>query len=126
VKLTTGINFINVLRTAFTPKCIKMTVKLSIFFTLLGAMSAKDLSKTLMKLTPGVNFIDILLAALAQRDPESAKKSDNLTVFLALLGYRRIKAAGRRLMKLTPDVFGIKMPLIAEYDVMSHYCITLK
>ena len=40
----TGLNFINVLRTAFTiadPKSVKKTVKLSIFFMLLGSMSVK-------------------------------------------------------------------------------------
>jgi len=37
-----GLNFINVLSTAFTcadPKSVKKTVKLSIFFTLFGSMS---------------------------------------------------------------------------------------
>ena len=95
-------------------------------FVLLGSGCVKAAHKMLVKSTPWVNFIDILRAALAQRDPKSAKKTDNLTVFLALLGYTRIKAAGRRLMKLTPDVFGLKMPLIAKYDAMSHYCIKLK
>jgi len=38
------LNFINILRTAFTladPKSVKKTVKLSIFFTLLGSTSVK-------------------------------------------------------------------------------------
>jgi hypothetical protein len=35
----------------------------------------------LVKSTPGVNFINILQAAFALEDPESAKKTDNLTVF---------------------------------------------
>jgi len=51
-----GLNFINVLRTAFMladPKSVKKTVKLSIFFMLLGSTSVKAVSRTLMKLSPG-------------------------------------------------------------------------
>jgi len=50
-----GLNFINVLRAAFAcadQKCVKMTVKVSIFFTLLGSTSVKAACRTLMKLTP--------------------------------------------------------------------------
>jgi len=49
------LNFINVLFTAFTlpdPKSVKKTVKLSIFFTLLGSTSVKAVRRTLMKLSP--------------------------------------------------------------------------
>ena len=35
------------------PKCLKMTLKLSIFFMLLGSMIIKTAHKKLMKLTPG-------------------------------------------------------------------------
>ncbi len=34
---------------------------------------------------PGVNFINILLAAFMRKDPESAKQTENLTVFSGLL-----------------------------------------
>jgi len=57
MKLTAGLNFINVLPTAFTcadPKTVKKTVKLSIFFTLSGSMSIKAVRKMLVKLTPGL------------------------------------------------------------------------
>jgi len=50
-------NFINVLREALMhadAKCVKMTVKLLIFFMLLGFTSVKALRKTLMKLTLGL------------------------------------------------------------------------
>jgi hypothetical protein len=50
-----GLNFINVLCTAFTladPKNIKKTVKLSIFFTLLRSTSVKAVHIMLMKLSP--------------------------------------------------------------------------
>jgi len=61
VKLTTGLNFINVLLTAFTlidPKSIKRHWWLNCIFTLLGSTRAKAVQRTLMKLTPGVgNFM---------------------------------------------------------------------
>jgi len=66
-------------------------------------MHEKRTRKTLMKLTAGVNFINVLLEAFRLEDPKSAKKTDNLTVFFALLGSASIKAASRTLMKLTPD-----------------------
>ena len=53
---TAGVNFINILRAAFTsadPKSAKKTVKLSSFFALLGYASVKAASKMLVKLTPG-------------------------------------------------------------------------
>jgi len=46
-----------------------------------------------MKLSPGVNCINVLQAAFTHADPESAKKIDNLTVFFALLGSAHAKAA---------------------------------
>jgi len=52
---TTGVNFINVLQAAFVladPKSAKETVKLSVFFALLGSALAKAAHKTLVKLTP--------------------------------------------------------------------------
>jgi len=50
-----------------------------------------------MKLTPGLNLINVLRAAFALADPESGKKTYNLTVFFA-------KAACRTLMQLTPNL----------------------
>jgi len=47
----------------------------------------------LMKLTAGINFTNVLLAALAHADSKSSKKTDNLTVFIALSGSEHAKAA---------------------------------
>ncbi len=58
-----GLSFINVLRTAFTladPKRVKKTVKLSIFFTLLGSTGAKAAHRTLMKLAPDLVSEEVL------------------------------------------------------------------
>ncbi len=52
-----GVNFSNVLRTAFTladPKSAKKTVKLSVFFALSGSARVKAAHRMLMKLTPGI------------------------------------------------------------------------
>ncbi len=46
------LNFINILRAAFTredPKCVKMILKLSIFLMLFGSTSGKASRETLMK-----------------------------------------------------------------------------
>ncbi len=59
-----GLNFINVLCTAFThvdPKCTKRRLSQQCHLALLGPMSVKAACKTLVKLTPGVNFTNILL-----------------------------------------------------------------
>jgi len=42
--------------------------------------------KTLMKLTPGVNFTNILSKAFTHADPKSTKYTAKSTVFFALLG----------------------------------------
>jgi len=54
-----GLNFINVLRTAFMladPKCSKKTFKLAVSFGALGPTNIKAARKMLVKLTPGDLF----------------------------------------------------------------------
>ncbi len=66
MKLSPGLNFINVLHTSFTlvgPKSVRIQSSSQYLFTLLGPTGAKAAWRTLMKLTPGVNYINILLAA---------------------------------------------------------------
>ena len=58
----------------------------------------------------GVNFTNVLPAALTRADPKSAKKTVKLSSFIALLGSARVKAACRTLVKLTP---GVGMPAAA-------------
>jgi len=56
VILTSGVNFINVLHTAFTlvdPISVKNTVKSSVSFYTFGISSVKAVHRTLMKLSPG-------------------------------------------------------------------------
>jgi hypothetical protein len=57
MKSTPGVNFINILRTAFMlidPKSIKKIDNLTDFFTLLGSARLKAVRRTLIKLSPGV------------------------------------------------------------------------
>ncbi len=56
-----------------------------------------------MKLSPGVNFINVLLTAFAFEDPKSTKNTDNLNGFFALSGSAGVKAACRMLMKPRGD-----------------------
>ncbi len=54
-KKRSGVNFTNILRTAFTladPKSVKMIDNLTVFFTLLGSASVKAVRRMLMKLSP--------------------------------------------------------------------------
>jgi len=51
-----GVNFINILRAAFTHtdfQSARKTVKLSVFFALSRSTCAKSAHRTLIKLTPG-------------------------------------------------------------------------
>jgi len=68
--------------TSADPESVKGTDDSTVFFTLLGSTSVKAECRMLMKLTPGVDFINVLWAAFMHADPKSAKKTDNLTLFL--------------------------------------------
>ncbi len=50
---------------------------------------------------PGVDFTNILCAALSHPDPKNTKNTVKQSVFLALLGSGCIKAAHKMLVKLT-------------------------
>ena len=53
--------------------------------------------------SPGVNYINVLLATFTLEDPKSAKQLLDLTVFFALLGSAGVRAAAHRtLVKLIP------------------------
>jgi len=56
MKLTPGLDFINVLRTAFTPvapQSVRTQSSCQYLFTLSGSTSVKAVRRTLMKLSPG-------------------------------------------------------------------------
>jgi len=62
-QIAPGVNFINILRTAFTlvgPKSVKRYWRLDWVLTLWGTTGVKAVRRTLMKSSPGVNFINVL------------------------------------------------------------------
>jgi len=104
--LPAGVDFINILRLHFSykilaPKITKLNVTREKLLNLLSYEKCSN--KMLMKLTPGVNFINILNAASMFKDPKSAKKTDSLIVFFALLGSECIKTVFKMLVKLPLD-----------------------
>jgi len=54
--------------------------------------------------TPGVNFINVILAAFTRANPESVQIQSSRQYHLRLLGSAHIKAVYRMLMKLSPGV----------------------
>jgi hypothetical protein len=56
------------------PEGTKNTDDLTVLFALLGSAHAKAARRTLMKLTPGVNFTNIIRTAFAHVDPKSVKR----------------------------------------------------
>ena len=60
--MNAGLNFINVLQAAFTPadpKSGKKLLNFTVFFALLESAGVKAAHRTLVKLTPGLNNINI-------------------------------------------------------------------
>jgi len=76
---------------------------LSVFFALLGATGVKAARKKFMKLTPGLNIINILSKAFTHADPKWVKMTVKLSIFFTLLVSTSAKVACKMLMKLTPD-----------------------
>ncbi len=60
----------------------KKTDNLTVFFMLLGHARAKAARKMLMKLTSGVNFINVLHKACMQVDPKSANMIVKVMIIL--------------------------------------------
>jgi hypothetical protein len=53
---------------------------------LLGSTGTKAARRTLMKLTPWVDFTNVLQAALVQADPKRVKNTNDVTVFFCAFG----------------------------------------
>jgi len=78
------------------PKAENFTGNMTVIFALLGSAHVKAARRSLMKLTPDVNFINTLCAAFTHADPKSTKKTGNF------LPFQDLKAVHRTLMKLAP------------------------
>jgi len=70
----------------------------------LGSAGVKAVRKTLMKLSDGVIFINVLQAAFVHADPKSAKNDSQVISLFALSGSERIKVLCKMFMKLTPEL----------------------
>ena len=53
---------------------------------------------------PGVNFTNILQAALAHADPKSAKKKDKSSSFFVLSGFAHVRAVCKQVGEIEPRV----------------------
>jgi len=74
-------------------------------FTLLGSAGVKVVHRTLMKSTPGVNFINVLRAAFTSAEPKSLKKTaSSHQSFLRFWDLHMQKLFVNMLVKLTPDL----------------------
>jgi len=64
-----------------------------VFVFLANEYWQEHVCKILVKLTTGIDFINILCAAFTLVDSKSAKNTDGLTAFFELLGSALVKAA---------------------------------
>jgi len=81
------------------------------FNALLGSTRLKAGHKMLMKLTPGLNFINVLHTAFTPADPKGVKSYWWLTVFFTLSGSTCLKAGRKLLLKFTPGLCWIQIQI---------------
>jgi hypothetical protein len=101
------VDFASILQAAFTgadPKSTKKTDNLTEFLALLGSAHIKAANKTLIKLTPVVNFTNIYVQIFCQYS--FIKKLQSQTVIREKLQEALLYEKGicKMLMKLTPAV----------------------
>jgi hypothetical protein len=98
-----GLDFINVLRTAFThvvPQSVRTQSSHQYLFTLLGPTSVKAVRRTLMKLSPGVNFINMFMRSFHALRYQKQNKDWRLGyLFLHICDLRAWKLCANMLMK---------------------------
>ncbi len=80
-----------------------MTDNLTALFGLSGSTCANAACIMLVKLTPGLNFTNVLSTAFTLADPESVKRYLDFVVLFTLLGPTSIKVIRKTLVKLTAD-----------------------
>ncbi len=86
------------------PKNVKKILMILLyFFTLLGSTHVEAAQRALVKLTPGVNFINVLRTAFALVAPKSVRIQSCCQYLFTLLGSTSAKAACGMFVKLTPD-----------------------
>jgi len=101
-----GLNFINILRTAFTladPKSVKRYWRLDWVLTLLGSTRIKAVRRTLMKLTPGRARREVDDANFISEDIFIVVKFGNLNVTSFLCNVFVIPISRSYKFSLTPS-----------------------
>jgi len=73
-------------------------------FAFLGCSNEKAAWRTMMKLTPRVNFTNIFTQRFYARSSQKRKSQSSRQYLFTLLGSARVKAVRRTLMKLSPSV----------------------
>jgi hypothetical protein len=76
----------------------------TVFLVLLRSARVKADRRTLMKLTPGVDFINVQRTAFTLVDPKSAKIQLSRQYLFMLSRPTSVKSVRRTLMKLTPGL----------------------
>ncbi len=79
----------------------------------------KTACKMLLRLTPGLDFINVLRTAFTPVGPKSVKRYQRLDWVLTLLGPTSVKAVRRTLMKLTPGRWSLYRWLLSSETAMT-------
>ncbi len=97
------VNFTNILRAAFAPAFFQQKIVKSYRKVWRNTLEQKAAHKMLLRLTPGLDFINVLRTAFALVDPKSVRTQSSLQYHFTLLGSTSVKAVRRKLLKLTPE-----------------------
>ena len=85
-----GVNFINIYARIFCTKFWRQSQNVTRKAAKKDVRTKKARKKTLMKLTPWVNFINILYKAFMHTYHKSAKKTNGLSVFFFTFFARKV------------------------------------
>ncbi len=108
-------------------KCQMILLTWLSFFAHSGSTCVRAVRRTLMKLSPSVNF-NVFRAAFTHTDPENAKKTDNLTVIFALLGYEQklLVECWWNWLQVINDVTFLKHTLSSTIHQRNGQCVALQ
>ncbi len=82
-------------------------------------MTVKAVSKSLVKLTLGLDFINFLRTAFTPVVPQSVRTQSSFQYLFTLLGPTSVKAVRRTLVKLTLDLRRLHLsPRTSSYETL--------
>jgi hypothetical protein len=88
-------------------KCAKIQLSHQYLFTLSGSVRVKAVHRTLMKLSPGVNVINVLRATFGPVDPKSVKRYWQLDWILTLFWATCVEAENKYVGEIEPRSINI-------------------